>query len=521
MLKFNKSILLAASLALAATSATAAPASAHSGPAEWTYWTAPSLAPNAPSHLAGCTTEVAKVHPNGDEEEFYLHRTPSSSACVPSSLNAQTRLLSGREEVVLFKPEALVLSKPADPYAMSWMDRALQTLMVSSFSRLPDEFDDDDSGQISFDISTFDRHAPRLLTATNYTLLLTLTPESLSTIDERATGDTRIQRLVFHPLSSVYQAASDKPKPEPKFKKPKYNSVVAKIASSSALNPARILQDLRILTGEAAQPKDVGEWHSRHSATHGARLAGKWVQQQLEHSLAPFNGSWCEQWEYSPYFAPNIVCHIPSSHSATEQSDEGTVIVSAHYDSRGTFGSTTAPGGDDDASGTSALLAIARTLGSSQVALKSPVQLIAFSGEEQGLVGSSHYAKHLADTSASVKLALQMDMLAYRVPGEPMQLAFPDKLATVSATAHVAAVADIYAPELEQGYTPACCSDHQSFWENAFPATWVFERNGPIADPMYHNSGDVTNRTGYDVDQLAAIAKVVTATLLDVAGFHF
>ena len=50
MLKFNKSILLAASLALAATSATAAPASAHSGPAERTYWTAPSLAPNAPRH---------------------------------------------------------------------------------------------------------------------------------------------------------------------------------------------------------------------------------------------------------------------------------------------------------------------------------------------------------------------------------------------------------------------------------------------------------------------------------------
>ena len=101
-----------------------------------------------------------------------------------------------------------------------------------------------------------------------------------------------------------------------------------------------------------------------------------------------------------------------------------------------------------------------------------------------------------------------------------MQIAFPDKLSTTSATKYVWQIADIYQPQLEQGYTPACCSDHQSFWEVGYPATWVFERNGPIADPMYHNSGDVTEREGYDVEQLGSIAKVVLATLLDVAGFE-
>lgn len=29
----------------------------------------------------------------------------------------------------------------------------------------------------------------------------------------------------------------------------------------------------------------------------------------------------------------------------------------------------------------------------------------------------------------------------------------------------------------------------QSFHEQGFPATQVFERAGPIADPMYHQSG--------------------------------
>ena len=47
----------------------------------------------------------------------------------------------------------------------------------------------------------------------------------------------------------------------------------------------------------------------------------------------------------------------------------------------------------------------------------------------------------------------------------------------------------IYSPELSVGFTQTCCSDHQSFHEQGFPATQVFERAGPIVDPMYHNSG--------------------------------
>ncbi|PWY99678.1 Zn-dependent exopeptidase, partial [Testicularia cyperi] len=353
----------------------------------------------------------------------------------------------------------------------------------------------------------------RILSLSEDAIVMAVSPELLSVLDRYISFDTRILLVDFRPLSGSGSLYDEPEKPEPVFKKPKFNTVVDQIASSSALSEKRILKDLRILTGEDPQPKDIGEWHSRHSSTYGARRAAQWIKQQLEASLSSINGSTCSFFEYSPYFAPNVVCHIPAADT------EGLVLVSAHLDSRGTFGSTTAPGGDDDGSGTGALLAIARAIGNAAVQFASPVQLVAFSGEEQGLVGSQKYAKSLRDLGTPVKLALQMDMLAYRKPGEPLQLAFPDKLSTKSATAHVSALAELYAPQLTTGFTPACCSDHQSFWEQGFPATWVFERNGPIADPMYHNSGDLTNRTGYDTEQLAAIAKVVTATLLNVAGF--
>ncbi|SNX85274.1 related to aminopeptidase [Melanopsichium pennsylvanicum] len=546
MLAFTKHgrIAVGLALALAATTANAGPTVSKAN--VWTYWMTPASTPtsnyaNLESSSWSCAVETALITP-ADSSAYFVHRAPSKTAHCIVDLSNDSPIIGDNvyPEVVLFKREPLSSNLQTGDEIEAWYWRSLSALSTFNDGQGKSW---QESGQESFSIAPVQSwSSPEILSKGDGWMLLTVTEKTLASIDRFATSDTRIQRLAFRPTSSYHSLSptgeveigfgvgekSQNKKPEPKFRKPRHNDVIAKLVSSSALDPQRILKDVRILTGEDKQPKAVGEWHTRHSSTYGARLAGKWIKQQLEESLSRLNGSWCEHWEYSPYFAPNVVCHIAStatlsstgSNVQSKEEDEALVVISAHFDSRGTFGSTTAPGGDDDASGTSALLGIARVIGSSQLGFKSPIQLVAFSGEEQGLVGSQYYAKHLSDSQIGVNLAIQMDMLAYRSPGEPMQIAFPDKLSTVSATRYVQQIAHIYAPQLEQGYTPACCSDHQSFWENNFPATWVFERNGPIADPMYHNSADTTDRQGYDVNQLAAIAKVVTATLLDIAAFH-
>lgn len=68
-------------------------------------------------------------------------------------------------------------------------------------------------------------------------------------------------------------------------------------------------------------------------------------------------------------------------------------MISAHYDSRGSFGSTRAPGGDDDGSGTVGVLSIARTIKAKGIKFLSNVELVLFAGEEQGLLGSKAYAR--------------------------------------------------------------------------------------------------------------------------------
>ncbi|EAL23617.1 hypothetical protein CNBA2640 [Cryptococcus deneoformans B-3501A] len=273
---------------------------------------------------------------------------------------------------------------------------------------------------------------------------------------------------------------------------------------SEGIRLNQIRRDVRWLTGEA--PSGI---ESRHSFTSGAVKAAQWISSQVEST-----GADCSLQYFLSGFAPNVICHYPSTLNSTER-----VIFSAHYDSRGSFGSTRAPGGDDDGSGTGHLLSLARAISNQGIMFEKAVTLAFFAGEEQGLLGSHAYAEYLNSQNATVLLQVQADMLGYHAPGEPLQLGLPETIHLPEASYLIGNLSQLYSPELVVGKTAACCSDHQSFVTYGFPATQVFERNGPIVDPMYHNSGDVSQREGYDFEQIVSIAKVTLSALLTVAGY--
>jgi len=283
----------------------------------------------------------------------------------------------------------------------------------------------------------------------------------------------------------------------------KYDKVIASVVGN--ISVPQMKEDIEWLTGE----NEESGIESRHSFHPDTRKAAAWMLETIEET-----GATCQLKPFLTGFAPNVICRYNGTANTT-----ALVLLSAHYDSRGSFGSTRAPGGDDDGSGTTSILSIARTIGRLGLSFESNVELVLFAGEEQGLLGSRAYSRELREADANLTLMIQADMLAYHVPSEPMQLGLPDRIGTPAVADLVTKMAELYSPELEVGYTSACCSDHQTFHEQGFPATQVFERAGPIADPMYHNSGDLSDREGYDLDQVKAIAKVQMATLLVAAGF--
>ncbi|KAJ1302127.1 hypothetical protein OPQ81_000956 [Rhizoctonia solani] len=343
-----------------------------------------------------------------------------------------------------------------------------------------------------------------VLYGTDTGALVSLSPSLLHELDKMLPQYIKPTMLPTSPLP----LNPEKTKPSTKFLKSvlanlRFNPDIARLTASLSLD--KMHDNIRWLTGEDSKSPII----SRHSFSPGARVAADWIQGKFEAA-----GGKCKQKPFLEGFAPNVVCRFKGTDNTT-----GLVILSGHYDSRGSFGSVRAPGGDDDGSGVTHVLAIAQAISDNKVSFKTNVELVAFAGEEQGLLGSRAYADELRRANANITLMIQADMLAYHDPEEPLQLGLPQYIGLAEAGYLVANVSKIYASELTVGLSAACCSDHQSFHEQGFPATQVFERAGPIIDPMYHNSGDLSERSGYDLGQVRSIAKVTFATLLEVAGF--
>lgn len=97
------------------------------------------------------------------------------------------------------------------------------------------------------------------------------------------------------------------------------------------------------------------------------------------------------------------------------------LVVGAHVDSTAEAGADVAPGADDNASGVSALLELARVLGQCH-ALEGRVDLVFFTNEEVGLIGSSAYAADAAAEGQAITGMIAVDMIAYGPEGEDLDL---------------------------------------------------------------------------------------------------
>ena len=155
----------------------------------------------------------------------------------------------------------------------------------------------------------------------------------------------------------------------------------------------------------------------------------------------------------------------------------GAVVLGAHYDHLGFGGaSSLAPdahephnGADDNASGTAALLEAARALSARREQLGRDVILVAFTGEENGLLGSSQFTREPPPGAAPEGLVamLNMDMVG-RLRNDRLAV-----LGGASAEEWEAVIQPhcaVYELECElggDGYGP---SDQMSFYAAEFPS---------------------------------------------------
>lgn len=201
---------------------------------------------------------------------------------------------------------------------------------------------------------------------------------------------------------------------------------------------------------------------------------------------------------------PNVVAYLPGESSEY-------VIVGAHFDhlGMGTFASMTPdmagkaihPGADDNASGASGVIELARYFGSLPKQ-KRGILFLNFSGEEMGLLGSSAYVNHPLLPLDQAVAMINMDMIGRIRDGK----VFVGGTATGTT---LKALLDEVAPKYpsfkldltEQGGYGS--SDHQSFTVARVPVLFFF--SGLHAD--YHKPSDTWDKI--DADSAAGLLQLV------------
>lgn len=184
--------------------------------------------------------------------------------------------------------------------------------------------------------------------------------------------------------------------------------------------------------------------------------------------------------------ATNIVAKLPGRSRPDE-----IYVVGAHYDSTSERPFELAPGAEDNASGAAGLLTLARVF--AEQPPEATVLFIAFSGEEQGLLGSRSWLNQwLADGRAKqIHSVFIMDMVGFSGDAEldcllESSVASRPFLDQIKA-AHVD-------PELIlMESLDYWGSDHVPFLDNKIPAV-LFIGNDYLDYPAYHRSADTAEK---------------------------
>ncbi|HEX2694313.1 MAG TPA: M28 family peptidase, partial [Acidobacteriota bacterium] len=188
------------------------------------------------------------------------------------------------------------------------------------------------------------------------------------------------------------------------------------------------------------------------------------------------------------------------------------VIVCAHLDSTSPEPDTLAPGADDDASGTAAVMETARVL--ARHPTDYTVRFIAFTGEEQGLYGSQAYSIAARDLKERIVGVVNLDMIAY-ADRMPEDLDVFVNSASEWMGYRIAQDAGEYAGlSVKTRVDPSMVySDHASFWDNGYAALLAIE-DEPIRNPYYHTTGDTLDTLNLDFCAQATRAALATTAIL-------
>ncbi len=287
-----------------------------------------------------------------------------------------------------------------------------------------------------------------------------------------------------------------------------------KDAANKALFLSRISQDAIFQTIKEVSGAATFDYGGtpRTVTTRYASTAGKTL---VADYLASVLTSWGYTVTFDPFMVSTISCrNVIATKTGTVSPSEYFVVV-GHYDSTSQSPATTAPGAEDNGSGTALVMEMARIAATAD--FDRSVQFVLVDAEERGMLGSQHFVNDAVAAGRTISGALVYDMAAFWSTTYGMhiegQTAWEPLMATMAA--NVTAYTDI--SYVKDYYSWG--SDHVPFQQAGIPAFLAIDYDYDLYAP-YHRTTDTWSAIAATAPLATQICRAGAATLADAAGLH-
>ena len=336
------------------------------------------------------------------------------------------------------------------------------------------------------------------------------------------------------------------------------------VAALRQVSAARIQANIEKLVSFGTRATISAQDPASIAAGRGIGAAREWIQAEFERYAKDCGG--CLEVKTDTFTEapaeripqPTVITNVYAVLKGASDAQR-LVLVTGHYDSRnsGTLdGKGDAPGANDDGSGTAVSLECARVLSKISSKMKFPATIIflTVAGEEQGLNGSSHFAKFAKEQGWNLEAVLNNDIVGgdksaeqdhsvVRVFSEGLPAAATEQeirrirglggesdSGSRQLARYVADVGRTYAGDV--GVKPMLVfrldrylrgGDHYSFNQEGFSGVRFTE----FREDFHHQHQDVRTENGIeygdvpkfvDFDYVAKVARLNAATLASLAA---
>jgi aminopeptidase YwaD len=216
------------------------------------------------------------------------------------------------------------------------------------------------------------------------------------------------------------------------------------------------------------------------------------------------------EFNYSGTVQRNVIATLNGSVNPQQ-----VYVLGGHHDSYSSGDRmVTAPGADDNASGTAAVLEIARILSKKGYIPEVTIKFATFAAEEYGLFGGYDFAQKARASNMDIRLMFNHDMISN------LNTVQGDMDFSINRYTGFDYIADVVF-RIAKKYTKlnpvygsynSGGSDSYPFWQYGYPAVYSEETD---FSPYYHSPNDLI--TNCNMEYCAEISKVTCATILTLS----